>query len=87
MNLLQGIFAGILGLLFAAACERTGGLAGPVLAHMAVNLLGIVMTRMGWSMYYGSRSDVMAACTAVCTAACLLLLWKEFKGRNRKSTE
>lgn len=87
MNPLQGIFAGILGLLFAAACERTGGLWGPVLAHMAVNLLGIVMTRNGWSMYYGSGSNVMAACTAVCTAVCLLLLWKEFKGRKKKCTE
>lgn len=87
MNPLQGIFAGIMGLLFAAACERTDSLAGPVLAHMAVNLLGIIMTLKGWSKYYGSGSNVMAVITAVCTAVCLLLLWKEFKARNGKRTE
>ena len=87
MNPLQGVFAGIMGLLFAAACEGTGSLAGCVLAHMAVNLLGICMTLGGWSAYYGSGSNGMAAVTAVCTAVCLLLLWKTFKKSRIQSTE
>lgn len=73
MNVVQGVFAGLIGLLFAAALEQCKSLIFPILAHMSVNLTGVLTTQVGWADSYG-HGPLAAFAGIVCGAICLLLL-------------
>lgn len=81
MNVVQGIFAGLMGLLFSAVLEQTGRLAVSVLAHISVNLTGVIVTQAGWAKGYGSE-PAAAAVAMICAAVCLILLAEQKIRRN-----
>ena len=47
-NVVQFLYAGILGLLLAWLLERTGFLYAPVLAHIGANVMAVVRSETGW---------------------------------------
>lgn len=47
-NLVQFLYAGILGLLLAFLMEKTGKLWAPILGHMAANTVAVVRQETGW---------------------------------------
>lgn len=69
-NLVQGVYAFVLGILLAHIVERTGGLAAAAAAHMAANLVSVLWTETDWLNILnqsGSRQYVAAL-------VCLLLM-------------
>lgn len=48
MNVVQFVYAGLLGILLALCMERTGHLYGAILAHMAANTISIIRTETTW---------------------------------------
>lgn len=48
MNMVQFVYAGLLGILLALCMERTGHLYGAILAHMAANTISIIRTETAW---------------------------------------
>lgn len=79
MNPLQGVYAGVLGILFALLYHRTGKLGLAVLAHILVNTISVVIHLTGLYRYYGSQNTVMVLISSASAAICLLLLWKQFR--------
>lgn len=47
-NLVQFLYAGILGLLLAFLLEKTGFLYAPILGHIAANTIAVVRQETGW---------------------------------------
>lgn len=47
-NLVQFLYAGVLGLLLAFLLEKTNALYAPVLGHMAANIVAVVRQETGW---------------------------------------
>lgn len=76
-NLVQFLYAGILGLLLAFLVERTGFLHNAVLAHAAANVAAIVRQETGWlSFSYepdaaGIGITVLLLAAAGATVVCL----------------
>lgn len=48
MNLVQFIYAGLLGLFFAFLLQNTGNLWIPIVGHMAANWMAILRAETGW---------------------------------------
>lgn len=48
MNIVQFLYAGLLGIFIALCAERTKGLYGAILAHMAANTISVIRTETGW---------------------------------------
>ena len=74
LNVLQGIYAGILGLLFALMYEDTGTIWMPVAVHMLVNCFEVVLQKTGISGWYGSLNNGMALISGAMAAVCVVLL-------------
>lgn len=48
MNIVQFLYAGILGIFMALCVERTGHLYGAILAHMAANTMSVIRVETKW---------------------------------------
>ena len=74
-NLVQGIYAFVMGFLFCYVYERYGSLKAPVVMHMASNLLAVIASETGIldfmynsiSMFYGS--------TFICCAVVVAMIY------------
>lgn len=67
-NLVQFVYAGVCGLLFAYLYEKLGSVLFPIIAHMVMNIVSLVLTHMeifAWMM--GSVAKALLA-TGVCIA-------------------
>lgn len=53
MNLVQFVYAGLLGIFMALCVERTKHLYGAVLAHMAANTISVIRTETSWFSWMG----------------------------------
>ena len=51
VNLVQGLYAGILGLLLAFLYEKTGCFYAPVLGHIAANTVAVMRQETGWASF------------------------------------
>lgn len=68
-NVVQFVYAGVLGLLLAYLLERTGNLLAPVLGHMAANLAAVVRQETGWLAFSYERTAAGFAVTVGFAAA------------------
>lgn len=85
MNLVQFVYAGILGIFLAWLMEKTGHLYGALLAHMGANLVSVIRVETNWFAWMNKDETTFLAVTivfvvlgAVLTAG--IQLW------NRKKT-
>lgn len=63
MNLVQFVYAGLLGILLALCMERTGHLYGAILAHMAANTISIIRTETTWLAWMEDPLSVKISAT------------------------
>lgn len=86
-NLVQFLYAGLLGLLLAYLTERTGSLWAAVAAHIAANLLAVIRQETGWLDFCYEVSPGAVTGTAVSAAlaatAVAGVLWEE-KRRGKR---
>ncbi len=71
-NLVQGVYGFLMGLLLAWLMERFGTVLIPIGAHMAANLLLILMTESGAMEHLGAGGVLFFPVTALCG---LSFLW------------
>lgn len=83
-NLVQFLYAGILGLLLAYLFEVTGKLYVAVLGHMAANLAAVVRQETGWLdfAYEPTVAGVGVSLVLLFTVAVLLLLQRRYAGHE-----
>ena len=86
-NVVQFLYAGILGLLLAWLLERTGFLYAPVLAHIGANVMAVVRSETGWLdfAYQPTAAGVAVTVLLFAVAAFVVLLVK--KGGVRQEEE
>ena len=86
-NVVQFLYAGILGLLLAWLLERTGFLYAPVLAHIGANVMAVVRSEIGWLdfAYQPTAAGVAVTVLLFAVAAFAVLLVK--KGGVRQEEE
>jgi len=86
-NVVQFLYAGILGLLLAWLLERTGFLYAPVLAHIGANVMAVVRSETGWLdiAYQPTAAGVTVTVLLFAVAAFAVLLVK--KGGVRQEEE
>ncbi len=82
-NVVQFLYAGIIGLLLAYLLERTGNFMAPVLGHIAANLAAVVRQETGWlSFSYERTAAGIGFTVGMCASAAALffLILKRTKG-------
>mgnify|MGYP001471863272 CR=1 FL=1 len=86
-NVVQFLYAGILGLLLAWLLERTGFLYAPVLAHIGANVMAVVRSETGWLdiAYQPTAAGIAVTVLLFAVAAFAVLLVK--KGGVRQEEE
>lgn len=75
VNLVQFLYAAILGMLLAFLVEKTGKLSSAVLGHIAANVVAVVRTETGW-LDFSYETDAKGICFTVIMAAIAgILIW------------
>lgn len=67
-NLVQGVYAFVLGILLAHITERTGGLATAAAAHMVANLVSVLWTETDWLDILNQSGSRQYAAALICLA-------------------
>lgn len=70
MNIVQFVYAGILGIFLALCAERTKHLYGAVLAHMAANTISVIRTETDWIAWMDASVSAQ-----VCVTVALLMVF------------
>lgn len=65
-NLVQCVYAFVLGILLAHITERTGGLAAAAAAHMAANLVSVLWTETDWLDVLNQSGSRQYAAAVIC---------------------
>lgn len=85
VNLVQFLYAFVLGLVLAYLAECTGHLCGAVLGHMAANTVAVVRAHTGW-LDFAYQPELPGILVTVALAAVgVLLLWLVTKGTGEKT--
>ena len=84
MNLVQFLYAGILGLLLAYLMQTTGKLYAPVLGHIAANVAAVVRQETGWLDFAYQPTAAGIGFSLLLFAGAFLLLWHHAKRTERK---
>lgn len=82
-NVVQFVYAGIIGFLLAYLLERTGNFLAPVLGHIAANLAAVVRQETGWLAFSYERTAAGIGFTVgLCALAVAMsvLFFKRTKG-------
>lgn len=85
VNLVQFLYAGILGILLAFLLEKTGYLYTAILGHIAANTVAVARSRTGWLdfAYQPTLSGIgFTLLMAAVSFAMILYMLKEYKGRQ-----
>jgi len=83
MNLVQFVYAGLLGLLLAWLMEKSGHLYGAFLAHMGANLVSVLRVETKLFAWMEQSQPVFAKVTAA-LVACSVALLVAIQWLNRK---
>lgn len=75
VNLVQFLYAGIMGLLLAYLFEMTGELCVPLLGHIAANLAAVVRQETGWLDFAYEPTVAGIGLSLVFLVASAVLLW------------
>ena len=78
-NLVQFIYAALLGLLLALLIEKTGKLSMAVLGHMAANTVAVVRAETGWLDFAYEPTVAGIVFTMVMAAIAGVLIWYMIK--------
>jgi hypothetical protein len=75
-NVVQFVYAAILGIFLAFIYEKTGFLLMPVLAHIAANIAAIIRADYGWLSfaYYPTAQGLCVTAAALIAAAASLFI-------------
>lgn len=84
VNLVQFLYAGILGLLLAFLLERTGKLYAPILGHIAANLAAVVRQETGWLDFAYEPTVAGIGFTLFMLAIAAALIWYQIRLYKRK---
>lgn len=68
-NLVQMIYAIVLGMLFAYLYEKYGSIKAPICAHIVMNLVSVIATNTGLMSWMSDEYVRMGIITVVCAAA------------------
>lgn len=82
MNIVQFIYAFLMGLLLVYLLEQTHNLYGAVLGHMGANLVTVLRTETGFLDWMSKNAAVYWTATVVMTAVCAGIIWF-LRKRNR----
>jgi|GEM_PF-757488 len=74
-NLVQGIYAFVIGILFAYIYEKYGSLFAPIVLHVCANMLSLAIGRMGDLDIAVSRTAFLVCCGAVSLAVTMILVF------------
>lgn len=85
VNMVQFIYATLLGLVLAVLAEYTGHLYAAVLGHIAANLAAVVRAHTGWLDFSYQLTPKGVCCTIVLAAAGAIVLWGCVCGSRRNS--
>ncbi|MFP3154022.1 CPBP family intramembrane metalloprotease [Lachnospiraceae bacterium ZAX-1] len=77
-NLVQFIYAGILGLLMTACLEKSHHLYGAIFAHMGANFTSILRAETNLFDWMNAGRGIYAVATTVALVICILLLMPKF---------
>lgn len=86
MNLVQFIYAGVLGILLAWFMEKSGHLYGAVLAHIGANLISVLRIETSWFSWMEKEQTVFVGTTvvlAVLSVILVVVIWA-FNNKNVK---
>ncbi len=83
-NLVQFLYAGVLGLLLAFLLERTGFLYAPILGHIAANVAAVVRQETGWLSFSYELDPAGIGFTAAVLLAAGILVRCSVKGCCRE---
>ena len=86
-NLVQFLYAGILGLLLAYLMQTTGKLYAPILAHIAANTAAVVRQETGWLDFAYRSTAAGIGCSVLLLAASGVLLWQHHRICEGKKEE
>lgn len=76
MNVLQAIYASLLGLVLAFACERFHSIVAPILIHMGANLFSVLATETGlFDFVYETEAAFLIATGAALAVFAGLAFW------------
>lgn len=82
VNLVQFLYAAILGMLLAFLVEKTGKLSSAVLGHIAANVVAVIRTETGW-LDFSYEADALGIgftiVLAVIAGVLIWYLWREWK--------
>ncbi|MGN0349239.1 MAG: lysostaphin resistance A-like protein [Roseburia sp.] len=84
-NLVQFLYAGILGLLLAVLVQKSGELSTAVLAHIAANTAAVLRQETGWFAFSYQPTIEGLGFTALLLFAGLSVLWIAFFRKSRKN--
>lgn len=74
MNLVQFIYAGVLGILLAWLVEKSGHLYGAVLAHIGANFISVLRMETNWLGWMDKDQTVFVGATAVLAVVSVILI-------------
>lgn len=74
-NLVQGIYAFVMGFLFCYIYERYGSLKAPVVMHMASNLLAVIASETGILDFIYSSTSMFYGSTLICCAIVVAMIY------------
>ena len=78
-NLVQFIYAGICGLLFAYLYEKCGSVLFPIMSHMVMNIVSVVLTHtetFAWMMESQAKALLF---TIICVVIAAVMFWSLHK--------
>lgn len=87
MNLVQFVYAGILGIFLAWLMEKTGHLYGPLLAHIGANLISVLRVETKLFAWMNKSEAVFARATALFTVLSVVLIVGIWLWNRRKCYE
>ena len=87
VNLVQFLYAGILGLLLAFMLERTGRLYAPILGHIAANLAAVIRQETGWLNFSYEPTVAGIGFTVLMLLIAVALIWYQILLYKRENLE
>ena len=87
VNLVQFLYAGILGLLLAFMLERTGRLYAPILGHIAANLVAVIRQETGWLNFSYEPTVAGIRFTVLMLLIAVALIWYQILLYKRENLE
>ncbi|MCI8485155.1 MAG: CPBP family intramembrane metalloprotease [Lachnospiraceae bacterium] len=85
MNLVQFVYAGILGIMLAWLMEETGHFYGALLAHIGANLTSVLRVETSWFAWMNQSKTVFAGVTAGLAVGSAVLIGGIWRLNRRKS--